>query len=225
MVSPLANRQLRLVEFALLYLLLPPLLLYGLPPRAILPLLWLATLTAAWLSSRGKRLLLRDEVAAGAVPWQRELRPIIGRWLLAALILTLALYLYQPWLLFAFPRSNLRFWLMVMVCYPFISVWPQALLYRRLYERRYAPLFSSPRASWLIGTLVFGFGHLPFGNLWALLLPTLGGLLFLRTYRRTGRLWLSILEHALYGNLLFTIGWGSFLFHGGTQGLGAAWFR
>ena len=36
------------------------------------------------------------------------------------------------------------------------------------------------------------------------------------TYRRTGSLLFSGIEHALYGDFLFTIGWGSF-FYEGTQ--------
>ena len=67
--------------------------------------------------------------------------------------------------------------------------------------------------------LQVSFAHLPFGNLWAIAFPFLGGMMFLRTYRRTGSLLLSCLEHALYGDLLFTVGWGIYLFHGGTQAL------
>ena len=136
-----------------------------------------------------------------------------------ALLLTAALWLHRPAWLFRFPRQSPGFWLLVMCLYPLISVFPQGLLYRKLFERRYAGLFSSPRVSWLIGSLVFGFAHLPFGNLWAVGFPFLGGLVFLRTYRRTGSLVLSCIEHGLYGDLLFTVGWGVYLFHGGTQAL------
>jgi hypothetical protein len=208
------ERRVRWGEFLALYLLMPVVLFYTLPPRGILPVLWVAG-GAGWF-------LLR----ATAVPessrrssCRRELGAILLRFVVVAALLTIALWLHRPAWLFRFPRSSPRFWLLVMVMYPLISVLPQGVLYRELFERRYAPLFSSPRASMLVGALVFGFAHLPFGNLWAIGFPFLGGLLFLRTYRRTGSLALSCFEHGLYGDLLFTIGWGVYLFHGGTQAL------
>ncbi|NLF23259.1 MAG: CPBP family intramembrane metalloprotease [Lentisphaerae bacterium] len=209
-----AERRMRWIEFLALYLLMPVALFYTLPPRGILPVLWVAGL-AGWF-------LLRADPGPDPLPRRlysrrRELGVILLRFAVVAVLLTAALWLHRPGWLFRFPRSSPRFWLLVMGMYPLISVLPQGVLYRQLFERRYAPLFSSPRASWMIGSLVFGFAHLPFGNLWAVGFPFLGGLLFLRTYRRTGSLALSCIEHGLYGDLLFTIGWGVYLFHGGTQ--------
>ncbi len=215
--TPATGRRHRLLaEFATLYILLPVVLAFTLPPRGILPVLWVAGLTA-WLVLRSRaadRTLPRPHRERG-----RELAFMLVRLAGVALLLTAALWLHRPEWLFRFPQQAPHFWLLVMVMYPLISVLPQGLLYRQLFERRYARLFSSPRASWLIGSLVFGFAHLPFGNLWAVGFPFIGGLVFLRTYRRTGSLGLSCLEHGLYGDLLFTIGWGTYLYHGGTQAL------
>ena len=60
-----------------------------------------------------------------------------------------------------------------------------------------------------------------FRNPWALLFTFAGGLLFLPTYRRTGSMLLANAEHALYGDFLFTVGWGRF-FYEGTQAMAAA---
>ena len=106
-----------------------------------------------------------------------------------------------------------------MLAYPVLSVYPQAIIFRALYEYRYASLFRGRWVAWVVGAAVFSFAHLPFGNAWALGFTFLGGLLFLRTYRRTQSVPVSCLEHALYGDLLFTVGWGIYLFHGGTQAL------
>ena len=156
---------------------------------------------------------------------------IVIRFLICAVLLTIALWLYRPDLLFKFPRENTSLWLLVMVCYPLVSVFPQALIYRKLYERRYAPLFASPAASWWVGALVFAWAHLPFRNPIALIFTFFGGLMFLSTYRKshpygmakdfvlpsdrkTRRLLPSLLEHALYGDFIFTVGWGAYLLHG-----------
>lgn len=207
----------RAAEFLALYLAMPVALFYLLPPRGILPALWVAGLTA-WALLRASPAA-QPPAAGRHHPWLREIGFILLRFAVVALLLTAGLWLHRPEWLFRFPRSSPSIWLLVMLVYPLASVFPQGLLYRKLFERRYAGLFSSPRASWLIGALVFGFAHLPFGNLWAVGFPFLGGLFFLRTYRRTGSLALSCVEHGLYGDLLFTVGWGVYLFHGGTQAL------
>jgi hypothetical protein len=214
-----AQRYVLLGEFCALYILMPVVLYYTLPPRGILPVLWVAGLTA-WLLIRCKA----PSTCACGVPEVRhprhgEIPHILLRLLVVACVLSAALWLHRPEWVFRFPRLWPGRWLLVMLLYPLISVLPQGLLYRKLFERRYAGLFSSPRLSWFIGALVFAFAHLPFGNLWAIGFPFFGGLLFLRTYRRTGSLALSCLEHGLYGDLLFTVGWGIYLFHGGTQAL------
>lgn len=61
--------------------------------------------------------------------------------------------------------------------------------------------------------LAFGWMHLVYGNLVAIGLTLAGGWYFADTYAKTGSLRLATLEHALYGNLLFTIGLGGFFSH------------
>jgi uncharacterized protein len=43
---------------------------------------------------------------------------------------------------------------------------------------------------------------------------SLGGLLFSLTYQRSGSLLLTSIDHALFGNFIFTIGLGQFFHHG-----------
>jgi len=42
----------------------------------------------------------------------------------------------------------------------------------------------------------------------------LGGLLFSVTYQHTGSLLFTCLDHAIFGNFIFTIGLGQFFYHG-----------
>jgi len=208
----------RLIEYLLFYLGLPLLLWVTKVQDMLLPVLWLGAVFAWTLLRYGKGNRTSPSVSS-TLNLRNELIFISLRFAGVALFLVVALYFYRPELLFWLPRKSLGLWGIIVIAYPLLSVFPQALVYRALYERRYAQAFSSPQVSLLIGTLVFCLAHIPFNNVWALAFTLPGGLIFLQTYRRTGSLGLSTLEHALYGDLLFTIGWGACLASAGTQRL------
>lgn len=203
------------LEFVLLYVVLPASLL---AVRAaggsfpVLPVLWVAALPAAlYLVKRrgwGRRELL-------GIALTRSQRLHMGlRLVVAALALTGGILLVAPGQLFELPRGRPLLWALVMVLYPVLSVYAQGLLYRGLFYARYACLFGSERGAWLAGSAAFSLAHLAFANPWALALTFVGGLFINRTYRKTGSMLASDLEHAAYGQLVFTIGWGRFLYHG-----------
>lgn len=147
----------------------------------------------------------------------KDWRAMLMRFLAMAAILTVWLWLVSPESLFAFPKRNPKFWLIVMVCYPVLSVLPQGFLYRWFYERHFAALFSRT-GSLLVGALLFAFAHILFRNPYALAFTFVGGLFFLSSYRKTGSVLFSSIEHALFGDFLFTVGWGAY-FYEGTQRL------
>jgi hypothetical protein len=61
--------------------------------------------------------------------------------------------------------------------------------------------------------LAFGFVHIIFGNWLSVGLSAIGGVLFALTYQQSGSLVLTCIEHALFGDFIFTIGIGQFFFH------------
>jgi membrane protease YdiL (CAAX protease family) len=70
----------------------------------------------------------------------------------------------------------------------------------------------------------FSLMHIVFKNPLALLLTFAGGILFAKTYEKTDSLVISLIEHALYGNYVFTLGLGKYLYlgaagYGLTKGL------
>lgn len=149
---------------------------------------------------------------------KKSFRPyalIAIRFIIGAAFLTILLLLVRPESVLSFPKNNLKFWCIVMCCYPLISVYPQGVIYRAFYEHRYANCFP-PKLQILVGALAFACAHIPFGNIYALLFTFVGGLMFLATYRATNSLILAAIEHAIFGDFLFTIGWGQFFFHAGT---------
>jgi hypothetical protein len=205
----------RLLEFSLFYIGVPLLIWATQSQAMLLPVLWLGGLFA-WVMLKYGRGNQLPPAKVSAVNVRKEVAVVLVRFFIVALGLTVTLYVYHRESLFGLPRRSLGLWALVVVAYPLLSVWPQTLIYRLLFERRYAQAFSSPRISLLAGTLAFCLAHIPFDNIWALAFTLPGGFLFLQTYRRTGMLWLSTLEHALYGDFLFTIGWGFCLVNSGT---------
>lgn len=205
----------RLLEFILFYLGVPLLVWVTKSQELLLPVLWLGGVFA-WTMLRYGRGNQPLQTGMSGTDLRKAVAVVLLRFSIVAVALTGALYFYHREWLFWLPRRSLGLWGLIVVAYPLLSVWPQALIYRLLFERRYAQAFSSPRISLLAGTLVFCLAHIPFDNYWALAFTLPGGFLFLQTYRRTGVLWLSTLEHALYGDLLFTLGWGVCLANSGT---------
>lgn len=207
----------RLTEFVLLYVGIPFLLTIFLPARMLLPCLWIMCIGVLFYMRRDRSFNSRSLISWTGLRY--FVRKPLPRIFLAALLLTGSLALYRPAQLLRLPRSSLMLWLTIMLLYPLLSVAPQALIFRSLYLHRYGGLFSRRSVRIGVGALVFSLAHLPFLNLWSLVLTAPGGWFFLDTYERTGSLPLSWLEHAIYGNLIFTLGWGAWFYHGGTQAL------
>jgi membrane protease YdiL (CAAX protease family) len=131
----------------------------------------------------------------------------------------LALIALTAWLLpdrlFNLPLQRPALWVGIATFYPLFSVYPQELLFRLFFFKRYAPHFAERRVAIGVNALVFGWAHVFFPTpVVAVGLCTLGGILFADTYARTRSLRLVWFEHALYGVLVFTIGMGEFFFSG-----------
>jgi membrane protease YdiL (CAAX protease family) len=120
------------------------------------------------------------------------------------------LWWMHPSLMFLLLRRHPGIWLLILVAYPILSVFPQELIYRAFFFERYRPLFGRKLGRTLASAIAFAFGHLVFHNPVAVVLTFLGGWLFATTYQRTSSLLCVSAEHALYGCTLFSLGYGPF---------------
>jgi hypothetical protein len=132
----------------------------------------------------------------------------------ALLVLVLA---FQPERLFAFARERPGLFAFVLVAYPVLSVYPQELVFRTFPFHRYRNLVTGERSMIAISGLSFGLAHAFLWNWIALVLSTLGGLLFASTYARSRSTLQVSIEHSLWGDFLFTLGLGIY-FYGGRLG-------
>ena len=205
-------RALLIAEFLAIFVGLP--LAYRFSPVRVpaLPVLWLAAGYALWQ-------LLRDPQFDRARLWNAgsltsHLGAILAIFGVVALALWLGVHRFAPDLEWSFVRQRPVFWVVVMVAYPILSVYPQGLLYRAFFFERYAGLFPGRWALILASAAAFSFLHIVFRNPLAPALTLVGGALFAFRYAQTGSLATSAFEHALYGCWLFTIGLGQYFYRG-----------
>jgi membrane protease YdiL (CAAX protease family) len=160
---------------------------------------------------------LNDSTKVEETPYREKIKYILIRFVMLAPVIAAATWILVPGVFLSFPRQRPWIWAIVVVLYPLLSVWPQEMIYRAFFYRRYAPLFGIGSGYVLASSLAFGYMHIIFINPVAVVLSVLGGLLFAWNYVRHQSLGLVSLEHSLYGCLIFTIGLGRFFF------VGTAW--
>lgn len=149
------------------------------------------------------------------LPRLRDLASIIAIFAFAGPAIALFAYHDVPSRFLAFPRGAFDLWLRVMILYPLLSVTAQEIMYRVFFFHRYRPLFAGdPQAGIMLNAVLFAFSHIIFQNLTTLVISFLGGLLFAWRYQSSRSFWALILEHALYGNLIFTVGLGRYFYTG-----------
>ena len=212
--APSAARLRLAAELALLYLGVPALFWWrpGLIRGALIPSLVLGALGMVCILLRDPRFDRRRLWNAAAA--RRALAPMLARTAVLGLALGLLFARFEPERLFDFPRRAPLFWLLVCLLYPVLSVYPQEIIFRVFFFHRYRPLLGSERALVAASALAFGAAHVFFGTWIAPLLSLAGGALFARTYARTRSALAAGLEHALWGDLLFTLGLGWYFYTG-----------
>jgi hypothetical protein len=197
---------------------------FGLFPIALIPLRvevgrWLIPIlvvTAAGCSV----VLIQDPTfdrrrlwnATGLVAGLRRMLRLVPVGAVALVVLTL---LIDPTRLLGLARERPLLWAVVLILYPVLSAYPQELIFRTFFFHRYARLIGDPR--WVIAgsALSFGLAHAFLSNWIAPVLSAIGGFLFARTYAHSASTLQASLEHAIWGDLVFTIGLGWY-FYGGS---------
>lgn len=133
------------------------------------------------------------------------------KFILIAIVTTIFVKLTDNDSLFNVISNNPLKWLILTFIYSFFSVYPQELIYRTFFFKRYLGLFKNETLLIFINAILFSLAHLFFGSTLVLFLTFLGGLLFAYTYKKTQSTLLVSIEHAIYGSWLFTVGMGVLL--------------
>ncbi|MFO1187485.1 MAG: CPBP family intramembrane glutamic endopeptidase [Alphaproteobacteria bacterium] len=205
------------IEFALLFVVMPAAVTYLVRtlrvPLIFLLLIVLIGLVAFLLWDR--TFSLKRELSRGIA--MRELKSIAAIFLGVAAIMAVYVWFYEPARFLSFPRRSLLFWGMVMLLYPLLSAFPQELVYRTFYFHRYGALFNGSRGLAVgINGALFGLAHIMMGSAFSVVLSGALGVLLAFRYTHARSFWAALLEHSLYGQLVFTIGLGYLFFTGNS---------
>lgn len=199
----------------------------------LMPMMWGIAGVCLWVLWRDRGFERRRLWNAGAVT-RRELGVVLGRFVVLAAVLAGVLWVMRgrtvgrlefPGEMFLFPRERTGLWVFVMLAYPVASVLPQNVVWRVFVFRRYGRLLGgsdrgvvdSQGRGWLVvlgSAVLFGWAHVVMLNWFAVATTLVGGVLFARTYQRSGSMLLASIEHALYGCWMFTVGYGLLFLYG-----------
>lgn len=157
---------------------------------------------------------LKDIWKWNQVTWE-NLKPMILRWVLACIGMTIFLWLYDPARFFGMAIDRPHLIPFLLILYPLVSALPQEFIFCSFFFDRYKPLFGTGTPMIAASAITFAYAHVLYINPVAPTLSLLGGIIFAQTYYKTRSLALVTIEHGLYGNFLFLIGLGWY-FYGGS---------
>jgi uncharacterized protein len=202
-------------EFAVIFVVVPLLIYKRVLPNLPIPFLLVVAL-GAFLQLRRNKPFDPSTLWNAEAAW-RHLPSILVRDLALIAVLGILVWQLRTDLLFSLPKRSPVLWAAIMILYPILSVYPQEILFRAYFFQRYTPIFGGGWGIVVASALAFGFVHIIFGSWISIVLSTIGGLLFALTYMKSGSLLLTCIEHALFGDFIFTIGLGQFFYHGARR--------
>lgn len=198
----------KLIEFVILFLIIPVSFVFAYPPqlKGAIGILGFVYICVVLLKVEGLVFKMSKHLNWG----------LFWRQVIALLAIIIVLTITYVWFtdasqLFIVPRTKPMLFVSIVLVYSLLSVYPQELIFRTFFFQRYHDIFKTKAVAIICNALVFMLAHLFFNNMLVLLLTFLGGLIFAYTYTKTQSTLLVSIEHAIYGCWLFTVGMGEML--------------
>ena len=198
----------KLVEFFFIYFIIP--LSYAIPYP------WQAKLAIGFIGFFYVIfILLKVEnekfKLASHLNWKLFWKRTALKFVAIAILTTLFVSINNKENLFEVFENKPKLWVIIVFIYALFSVYPQELIYRTLYFKRYESLFYNKSFFIFLNAIVFSLAHTFFRNGLVHVLTFLGGIIFALTFNKTRSTVMVSIEHAIYGSWLFTVGMGSML--------------
>ena len=202
------------IEFFILFILLPVSLAIDFLVWIKIGMVVAGFVYILWFLKKSNAL--KFKIKQG-LDWKSFWRRIGITFIIIALITTAYVWWVDKGALFFVPRTNVGLFVFILFVYTFLSVWPQEIIYRTFFFERYKSLFQNQTLFIFINGIVFALAHLFFRNTLVLILTFIGGIIFGYTYIKYRSTTAVSIEHALYGNWLFTVGMGQMLAFPGME--------
>lgn len=197
-----------LVEFLVLFIIVPLSLVLDYPIYLKIFFTLLGFIYVLWV------LYFKEDVAyniKSRLPWKKFWKRVMITFICVALSTILYVSIMDPKNLFFVPRNHPLLFFGIMIVYTLLSAWPQEILYRTFFFKRYEKLFRSKWLLIIVNALLFSMAHLFFRNILVLLITFIGGVIFALSYLNFRSTTLVTIEHAIYGNWIYTVGLGYIL--------------
>jgi len=202
------------IELLILFILLPVSLAFSYP-------IWIKTLLVLIGFIYIVIIMLRVEKISFRINkklnWKHFWKRTLITFVLITIITTAYVYFVDASKLFCVPLNKPKLWIGILLVYTFLSVWPQEIIYRTFFFVRYERLFKDKKLLIFVNAIVFSLAHIFFRNTLVIVLTFVGGLLFAYTFYKTRSTVMVSIEHAFYGNWLFTVGMGQMLAFPGME--------
>ncbi|MDX1463803.1 MAG: CPBP family intramembrane glutamic endopeptidase [Marinirhabdus sp.] len=202
------------LEFLVLFVLLPISLVLDYPVS--LKVTFVGSATVYVLFQLRQLEAVRFKIKGGNW-WLRFFKRLAGLFVLVMLLTTTYVWQVDQDMLFYVPLNSPKLFVTIALVYTLFSVWPQEVIFRTFFFERYGILFQNKTIMVFVNAVVFSLAHLFFRNVLVLVLTFVGGLLFGLTYIKYRSTTAVTIEHALYGNWLFTVGMGQMLAFPGME--------
>lgn len=204
----LNNKTYKIAELIILFVVIPIALAFPFFIGIKIAIVLLAIVYCLWLSINQQLFSKKDFFQ---LQQHRYWKKIVVYFFLIAFSTTFLVWKFLPENFFVVVKKAPLFWIGLILFYCIFSVYPQELLYRLFFFKRYATITSSTSFLISINILIFPLAHLFFHSWLVLLITIIGGVLFSISYHKTKSLLVTFLEHSLYGSWLFTVGMGELL--------------
>lgn len=209
------NKILKL-EFLLLYVLLPGLIIFNGLGQFMFVFLWAATAYCMIIDKKSLFTSWAELWGWDQVNWQ-NFKPLLLRFMVAVFGMALFTLWYDPARFLFLPQNEPDILWRILILYPLLSALPQEYIFCRFFFKRYKSFFGQGWLMIIMSAIVFAYAHVLFINPVAPTLGFIAGLIFAHTYWKTKSLALVTIEHGLYGNAIFIIGLGYYFYSGGIS--------
>ena len=145
--------QYKLIEFFLIFIILPISFTFNYAFQVKLVLGFLGFMYVLYILIKvNKNTFKIDE----NINWTKFWRHIIIKFLIIAIVTTSFVWFTDKQVLFNVVLNKPKLWVIILLVYSFLSVFPQELIYRTFYFQRYKNLFSNEKLFIFVNAIEIG---------------------------------------------------------------------